>query len=405
LPRRGPAQHHELAADARISLSEVQRLGYTVYRDDVIDLQRFAKHHPGGDFLKGFVGRDATLAIDNAHGKSPMIRKILARFRVGSFATETRDPVEHDLLALREALHREGQFAYGTGRLVLDVARWLVLFGLGLLVHGWSPALSFALVLAGTVDVVWWIHDAGHDAVFDNERTTRRVIDLLGVLVLGMPQQGYHYGVHRIHHGFPNVVGVDQALETGPLSWDAGSAQKKPACFVHARVVQWFLGIIPAAGPALLASAVGYTVKRKQWLLLGLLAVRWLAVIGLTVRFHAPLHALAPWMAGSILAFMAGLNHFHLPMSHEAPESYTRAVFERTQNIANAGRIWRWLSGGLDLHVEHHLFPTMPSHKYRAVAPRVRALAERHGLPYRTTGRLGAVRALIGALVGPLRKL
>jgi len=36
------------------------------------------------------------------------------------------------------------------------------------------------------------------------------------------------------------------------------------------------------------------------------------AVIGLAVRYRAPFRALAAWVAGAILAFMARLNHFHL---------------------------------------------------------------------------------------------
>ncbi len=42
------------------------------------------------------------------------------------------------------------------------------------------------------------------------------------------------------------------------------------------------------------------------------------------------------------------------------------------------------LCGGLDLQIEHHLFPTLPPQRLRAIAPEVRALCEKHGVPYRT---------------------
>jgi linoleoyl-CoA desaturase len=42
------------------------------------------------------------------------------------------------------------------------------------------------------------------------------------------------------------------------------------------------------------------------------------------------------------------------------------------------------LCGGLDLQIEHHLFPTLPPHRLRQIAPEVRAICERHAVPYKT---------------------
>jgi linoleoyl-CoA desaturase len=40
------------------------------------------------------------------------------------------------------------------------------------------------------------------------------------------------------------------------------------------------------------------------------------------------------------------------------------------------------MTGHLSYQIEHHLFPDLPSNRYAEVAPRVRALCERYGLPY-----------------------
>ena len=42
------------------------------------------------------------------------------------------------------------------------------------------------------------------------------------------------------------------------------------------------------------------------------------------------------------------------------------------------------ISGNLGYQVEHHLFPDMPSTRYGEIAPRVREICERYGLPYNT---------------------
>jgi linoleoyl-CoA desaturase len=42
------------------------------------------------------------------------------------------------------------------------------------------------------------------------------------------------------------------------------------------------------------------------------------------------------------------------------------------------------MAGNLSFQVEHHLYPDMPSNRYAEIAPRVRAVFERYGLPYNT---------------------
>ncbi len=47
----------------------------------------------------------------------------------------------------------------------------------------------------------------------------------------------------------------------------------------------------------------------------------------------------------------------------------------------------RWvhlLSGHLSYQIEHHVFPDLPAHRYREIAPRVQAVCERYGLHYNT---------------------
>jgi len=61
---------------------------------------------------------------------------------------------------------------------------------------------------------------------------------------------------------------------------------------------------------------------------------------------------------------------------------YARQV--RGSNNFETGRVGRVLSGHLGFQIEHHLFPNIPAWRYPAMAPRVREICERHGLPYRT---------------------
>jgi linoleoyl-CoA desaturase len=52
-------------------------------------------------------------------------------------------------------------------------------------------------------------------------------------------------------------------------------------------------------------------------------------------------------------------------------------------NIDGSPMFHVW-SGNLSYQVEHHLFPDMPSTRYAEIAPRVKEICERYGLPYNT---------------------
>ena len=62
------------------------------------------------------------------------------------------------------------------------------------------------------------------------------------------------------------------------------------------------------------------------------------------------------------------------------------------------------ISGNLGYQVEHHLYPDMPSTRYAEIAPRVKELCERYGLPYNTgpfLKQLGMVQRTILRLALP----
>ena len=66
--------------------------------------------------------------------------------------------------------------------------------------------------------------------------------------------------------------------------------------------------------------------------------------------------------------------------------------------------LFHFLSGNLSFQIEHHVFPDMPSSRYADVAPRVREICERYGLPYNTgplRRQLGTVHRTIVRLAFP----
>lgn len=57
-----------------------------------------------------------------------------------------------------------------------------------------------------------------------------------------------------------------------------------------------------------------------------------------------------------------------------------------TSRNIRGGRWVDWLMGGLNLQIEHHLFPSMPSSTLRRARPIVREHCATHGVPYTEAG-------------------
>ena len=389
-------------ADRVISMAEVAEQALVVIGSGVYDLKNFAPRHRGGKFLSLLFGRDASHIVWNAHAKNPGVARMLEGFRVGTLDRATLPALDRELLDLRSELEAEGLFHYATRWLVQDAVRLILLFVLAIVAALTDPWLGCAMFTIASIDLVWWIHDAGHDSIFATEATARRVIETLGITFLGMPQQGYHYVIHRIHHGFANVIGVDQALNTGPVIWDRRMLARSSPLLVALQPLLWLGVVVPLATVALIGGAVAGCVKQRKLHLVALFALRWYVVGAWLFGGNWLAAVLPPVIAGAILAFMASLNHFHLPMSESLERSFARGVVERTQNISDAGWLWAWLSGGLDHHIEHHLFAAMPRRNYPVIAPRVQALCARHGLRYQSCTRLEAVANLWRKLNDPL---
>ena len=97
----------------------------------------------------------------------------------------------------------------------------------------------------------------------------------------------------------------------------------------------------------------------------------------------------------------------------EAAVAETRSDWYRRQILGSAnfegGPMMHLMTGNLDFQIEHHLFPDVPSNRYAEMAPRVREICERHGVPYNTgsfMGQFGTVvrKVLRLALPGPFRR-
>jgi fatty acid desaturase len=94
--------------------------------------------------------------------------------------------------------------------------------------------------------------------------------------------------------------------------------------------------------------------------------------------------------------------------SQKEVEQETRGGWYVRQLLGSAnidgGPLFHLMAGNLSFQVEHHLYPDMPSSRYAEIAPRVRDVCQRYGLPYNTgplRKQLGSVHRTILRLAFP----
>ena len=125
------------------------------------------------------------------------------------------------------------------------------------------------------------------------------------------------------------------------------------------------------------------------------------------------------WAAGSVLLntvfaeLLTGLHTFVVVVPNHAgddmhrfarpptdrAEFYVRQVLGSV-NFRTGGAVNDFLHGFLNYQIEHHLWPDLPPLAYQRVAPKVRALCARHGVPYVQEGVFARVRKLIDIMTG-----
>jgi fatty acid desaturase len=81
-------------------------------------------------------------------------------------------------------------------------------------------------------------------------------------------------------------------------------------------------------------------------------------------------------------------------------ESKGHWYFRQMLGSANitGGPLFHIMSGNLSYQIEHHLFPDIPARRYQQIAPQVREICQRYGIPY-NTGRLSRQ---FGSVIGKI---
>jgi fatty acid desaturase len=256
-------------------------------------------------------------------------------------------------------------------------------------------ALAFVSVQAGFL-----AHEAGHGAI-TRDRRVAGAIGLVFNTLLTALCYSYFSHIHRLHHPHCNDRARDPDMQSGVFGMYEASARAKSGLARlicrHQAVLIWILVWLQAFTLKLdslrfLRQNPRATRADQGAVLLHFLL--WLVppVLALGPADALVNYALMTLLIGPYLGTIFLVNHIGTRVIEPGEAiSYFRQEISVTRNLG-ATRLHDLLFGGLNNHIEHHLFPAMPTARLRAARRITREFCRRHGIEYTEMSWLAAAR-------------
>lgn len=264
-------------------------------------------------------------------------------------------------------------------------------------------ALAFFNVQAGFL-----AHEAGHGALTRNRFLASVIGQIFNTLLTALCYSYFSY-IHRRHHPHCNDRTRDPDMQSEFFAFYAQSVSMKRgfARIVtrHQSVLIWFL--LWLQGFTLKLDSLQFLRRnpratRVDQLMLALHAALWLIAPALVVGLADTLanYLLMTLLVGGYTGTIFIVNHIGTRVI--APEDQLPHLLHEiavTRNL-RSGRVNDFLFGGLNNHIEHHLFPSIPTARLPTARRITHAFCRRHGIAYREMSWLEAAHEVSRYLKG-----
>ncbi len=271
--------------------------------------------------------------------------------------------------------------------------------------------LGFAFTQLGLLG-----HDASHQQIFASARRSNFLVLLVGFLMSLVPS--WWHDKHNVkHHSKPNQIGKDSDIDVTILAFNERTALEKTGLhrFIVRNQAFLFYPFLCLTSLSFLGAGIYYMLtggKVKHTVVEPLLVVAHLAAyFGLLFTLLEPWHAVLFFVVnhgvtGLYMGSVFAPNHKGMPvLEKDELMGFMRQQIITTRNL-NPHPITDFVFGGLNYHIEHHLFPNMPRNNLKKARVVVRKFCRAHSLPYYETGVLQSQREILGHLYevsAPLR--
>lgn len=293
---------------------------------------------------------------------------------------------------------------------------WLAVYALIMsdVLSAYPIALILGFTLLGFVNIFIAfnvVHDACHNAYSKSRKTNK----ILGLSMNFIGGNAYLFTMmHNAHHAFVNIHGIDVTLEShGLFRFTPHEPHKKFHRWQHI-----YTPIIYAL--AMLHWAI---VKDWKWFyqekhignqknIKHPKSEFWTLLIGKVVYFGLTLalpmiFLSAEWywiligwvnihlLPGLTFAVMFQATHVYNGTTYPLPDkegnienNYALHVLATTADFSRKNRVGTWLMGGINIHVVHHIFPTICHVHYPQLTQILKDTCEEYGIEYQENPNL-----------------
>ncbi len=332
------------------------------------------------------------------------------RFESGGLAGRVSDRALYR--QLRQRLQAEGCFAAAPLpqilHMILVIAGYATAYGLLLTQpETWLRVVLLLLLAFASVQAGYVAHEAGHGAITRNRRLANGIGQFFDTFLTALCYSHFQK-IHVCHHNHCNERDRDIDMQSGLVSLYPQALRQKRSWLARcvSRRQSWMIWpLVSLQGLSLkfdslltLARDPGRT--RIDQLSLAAHLLLWfgppVALLGFTDALIN--YALMTWFIGPYLGTIFLVNHIgmHVVEPGENSSRFARRL-QSTRNLGDS-RLADIFFGGLNNHIEHHLFPSIASARLPATRLIVREFCRQHGLGYCETGWFDAARRVSGYL-------
>ncbi|MEO6775703.1 MAG: acyl-CoA desaturase [Kofleriaceae bacterium] len=319
-----------------------------------------------------------------------------------------------ELGGLRAELRKSGCFEYH------ELRSWLKLAVLGgglaacliamSLVPTWVALLLIPMAGVAATSIAMIGHEGSHKS-FSKSAWRNQVITYLAFPAFAGLSSLYWRNKHdRLHHGHPNVEGVDPDIKPFPFVSSKGDHDRSPAQLRwfqrhFQKTAFWPMSTLMALG--MRRSSILYLANypkqhgfTRPWVAdVACLVVHYTCWIVVPCLVFGPLVGIAVYallwgVVGVCLSLIFAPAHMSMPITDGQNHDWVHQL-ETTRNLA-LPKVVSFFFIGLDYQVEHHLFPKIAHHNLPRAAEITRAWCQRNGIlhvtsPYPTALRESAL--------------
>ncbi|KAL0480099.1 fatty acid desaturase FADB [Acrasis kona] len=389
----------------------------------VYDLRKFK--HPGGDAAINLaIGRDATSMFHSYHPFNDKHVKILSKYKIRDellpsdyvsevFGKQVDDASFGDIFdwpttlqsPFYTELRDEARKVFKVTGTKANFKRWTqilcalacVLFILPFYVKGYWAAM-FLFPLAYWVLGVNTFHDASHFSLFKNQTLNHYFTHIFPAFASS--HTWYHQHVIG-HHQYTNTE-EDPDMHHGTFLWRYTIATKHRWYFrfqIYYLFAVWSIVVFYVAfvQDIFLTIKGRYDQIRKApqtrtqffaqlaWRLFAAYTIYvWPFMMSEFSWFKAIAFATLPYTIFSYcFSFCSQINHItEMTVDNGQDKNWYKHQIKTSHTFCPDSDFWYIFTGGLNLQVEHHLFPGVNSIHLREIQPIVQALCEKHRIQY-----------------------